>query len=336
MIMVALVVASSAAVSHAQWTVAYYQPYTSYYAPATTAYYAPATTAYYAPATTAYYAPATTAYYAPATTAYYSPAATPVVQTSAWYPGYWWDRVRTRLFPARTVVAAYPTSYAASYPVTYAASYPTTYTASYATNYVASYPTSYVASYPAASTCCAPAQQVTLRPVCDPCASCAVSSVSQVGYVQQSSDCCTPTAPAMSPTPAGQSPSTYGQGTSQPMLNPSEAPPADRGVQRPTGENNSAAPTGTGTSSGSESTGDGTRPDPLDQYVPPESKGTLNEAPPLFAPASNDKTVRYSPAPVNLAVYKRPLGTTRDRVSTQPITFEKAQRDAVGWTSASK
>jgi hypothetical protein len=58
------------------------------------------------------------------------------------------------------------------------------------------------------------------------------------------------------------------------------------------------------------------------------------EAPKLISP--NDRQVQRSPAPVRTAVYLRPAGVSRDQVITQPITWEKARRDAVGWTSASK
>jgi hypothetical protein len=314
-----------AAEAGAQWTVSYYQPYTTYYAPSTAyayqTYYAPATTAY-----TAHYAPATTAY-----TSYYAPT-TPVVATSGWYPGYWWDRIRTRLFPARTVVAAYPTTYAASYPSTYVASYPSTY--------VASYPTSYVASY-------APAQQVTMRPVytaaaapCDACTTCAVPAVTQAGYVESSPTCCAASPVAAEPTPAASQPTqTFGSGSQQPYINPGETTPMNRSntTQRPTeGAGNSGTPA-TGTSTGGEPAGGATEnksDDPLQKFL--DEKDAYFRAPDLFNPNVNDKAVRHSPAPVNMAVYKRPAGSSKDRVTTQPITFEKAKRDAAGWKSASR
>lgn len=304
-------VAALAVETSAQWTVAYYQPTTTYYAPAT------AYQSYYAPATTyqTYYAPATTAY-----STYYAPS-TPVVATSGWYPGYWWDRVRSRLFPARTVVAAYPTTYTASYPTNYVASYPSTY--------VASYPTSYVTSY---ST---PVQQVTMRPVytaaysaCDACTSCAAPAVTQTGYVEASPTCCAAGPVATEPTAAISQPTpTF---NTQPPTVPAETPSTPRDSRRPTTEESGTptAPT-SGGGTGANSSGD-----PLQKLL--DEKETYFRAPDLFNPNVNDKAVQHSRAPVNVAVYKRPAGAAKDRVQTQPITFEKAKRDAAGWTSASR
>jgi hypothetical protein len=78
---------------------------------------------------------------------------------------------------------------------------------------------------------------------------------------------------------------------------------------------------------------DGTA-DPLEQFLQDKDGQSFFDAPQLFDP--QDKTVKYSPAPVHRAVYQRPAGTSPDRVTTRPITFEKSQRDAVGWTSAAQ
>src|SRR5438477_4771134 len=84
--------------ANAQYYTTYYSPYTSYYSPAYSSYYAPGYTSYYAPSTS-YYAPA------PAYTTGYG---------GGWYPGYFLNRIRTRLF-------GQPAAYVAAYPGTYAA-----------------------------------------------------------------------------------------------------------------------------------------------------------------------------------------------------------------------
>jgi hypothetical protein len=77
-------------------------------------------------------------------------------------------------------------------------------------------------------------------------------------------------------------------------------------------------------------------PDPLDRFFQdPQNSADFFNAPELFDPT--DKTVKYSPAPVHMAVYKRPAGETPDHpVQARPISVgaAKAKRDAAGWTSA--
>src|SRR5688500_16456453 len=69
-------------------------------------------------ATPAYYQPRT-AYYQPAAYTAYPPVAYQTYRTG-WYPGYFLDRIRTRLWGSpSTYVAAYPSTYVASYPSTY-------------------------------------------------------------------------------------------------------------------------------------------------------------------------------------------------------------------------
>jgi hypothetical protein len=67
------------------------------------------------------------------------------------------------------------------------------------------------------------------------------------------------------------------------------------------------------------------------QQTQPEQ--TFLQPPPLFAP--ENKTVQRSPAPVRTAEYRRPAGEVRGSVTTKAITWDKAKRDAVGWSSAS-
>jgi hypothetical protein len=321
-------VVASAATASAQWTVGY-QPYTTYYAPAATAY-----STYYAPtAYQTYYAPSAAAYqtyYAPATTT------TPVVYTSGWYPGYWFDRARAAVF-GRPAVVTTPTTYVASYPTTYAASYPATYTASYPASYAASYPV----AAPACSSC-APAQQVTMRPVCAPaCATCepctnCTTTVTPTSYVEQPqpcTNCSTGITTSPSPTPAV---STQTFETQQPGLNPTEQVPSTR-AQKPAESSGGTNPSETPSSSQSGSEASTTpNTDSLEKYLGEEKNSAeYFQAPKLFDPT--DKTVKLSPAPIHMAVYKRSAGESPDHsIQARPIsiTVEKARRDAIGWTSA--
>src|SRR5215213_5539087 len=83
-------------------------------------------------ATTAYYAPAYTAAYAPAYTSYYAPTTYTTAYSGGWYPGYFVDRIRTRLWGS-------PTGYVAAYPATYSAAYAPSTCSSCQTGYVAAY-----------------------------------------------------------------------------------------------------------------------------------------------------------------------------------------------------
>src|SRR6476646_8145787 len=62
-----------------------------------------ATTANYSPAsTTSYYAPAYTSYYSGAYSSYYAPTAYTTNYAGGWYPGYYADRIRARLWGSPT------------------------------------------------------------------------------------------------------------------------------------------------------------------------------------------------------------------------------------------
>ena len=195
---------------------------------------------------------ATTAYYQPAAYTAYSPVAYQTYQTG-WYPGYFLDRIRTRLWGSpSTYVAAYPSTYVASYPSTYVASYPSTYVASYPSTHVASYAPSYSVSYPSSdSPCCGTVQQVTMRPMCcascapacecAPCSSCATSGVSQASY--QSSGCSSCGVPASGGSTIvvpngtvvapGAQQGAPSEGYRQPELAPGENVAPERTFQRP-------------------------------------------------------------------------------------------------------
>jgi hypothetical protein len=263
-----------------------------------------------------------------ATTAFYQPAAqtaySPVVYTAntGWYPGYFLDRVRARLWGA---------------PATYVAAYPSTYVAAYPSTYVAAYP-SYTASYSPCSTC-APAPQVTLRPVsttcCDPCATCSSCSsgsaygVSQTSYQESSGCACNGgsshgTETVVVPngtveTPGIQAPSNG----LQPPAVPQTFESTPRSTERPLGEG--LEPTPAGNNGGAtEGTQNGTT----------NSSGAYFEAPELFSP--QDRAAQSRVAPVKMALYEQPI--RHHRVSAKPlqITAQQAELDAAGWRSASE
>ena len=286
---------------------------------------------------------ATTAYYQPAAYTAYSPVA---YQTyySGWYPGYFLDRVRARLWGS-------PSTYVAAYPSTYVASYPSTYVASYSTAYSASYP-SYTASYaaPAASyaapACTSCATQVTLRPVCETCPAtvcdpCSTCSVNQVSY-QEPSQCATcnggqqtfqsgqggttivvPNGTVV--TPGSQQPPPY-EGTSQPEVDPSTQI-GPRETQRPV---NGQQQPPVEPKPGNDTNGNG-----VEQGFDGEGSdsGAYWEAPQLFM-NPNDRTAQRRIAPVRTAVYRQPVGYRSTSTVPPKITAEQAARHAIGWTSA--
>ena len=117
-----------------------YTPYTSYYTPYTS---------YYTPSTS-YYAPTYSTYYA-----------------GGWYPGYWMNRIRTRLWGS-------PTTYVAAYP----ASYTTAYAPSTCSSCQAGYVTSYAPACPTCSSCSACASPCSTCSACAPCSSCSTCTAS--------------------------------------------------------------------------------------------------------------------------------------------------------------
>jgi hypothetical protein len=130
------------------------------------------------------------------------------------------------------------------------------------------------------------------------------------------------------PTPATGTPSTYGAETGRPSIPSSSNVPPVRSEQKPPVNDSNVVPSST--------TAPSPGGDEIDRILQEKQKQqeTYFEAPKLFK--ANDKAVQWNPAPVRTAVYHRPAGEPRDRVMTQPITWEKAKRDAVGWSSASK
>jgi hypothetical protein len=306
-------------------------------------------------ATTAFYPQAYSSNYAGSYSAYYP---TTAYQTTGWYPGYYWDRVRTRLWGSpRTYVAAYPsTAYVASYAPTYTASYAPIYSASYAPMHSAGYATSYAAPStcstctagyaPSCSTC---TQQVTMRPVCDTCTTCSTcdpcsgcstcsSGVVQTSY-QQSTGCstCNGTVQQQStvvtqqqPQPDPVPPQTFNSGSDStstdynaaPNIDPNASVPIQREEQRPVtnGSTEGAQP-----APGDDST----EHDPY--HTGDSESSTFLQPPKLFDP--NDRTAKRSIAPVTTALYQKQVSYRN--VSIGPVTAQQVQQDAVGWTSAS-
>jgi hypothetical protein len=264
---------------------------------------------------------ATTAYYQPATYTAYSPV---VYQTnySGWYPGYFLDRIRARWWGApRTYVASYPSTYVASYPSTYVASYPSTYVASYP-----SYTASYAASYAPVSACstCTAAPQVTMRPLvaCDPCSTCSPCSscgVIQTSYVE-SSGCASCGTGGYG---ADSSSSTPSNGTPQPEIDPNAQTPLERSQMK-------VPPNGT--EPPPAEVPDAATPDDATEGA--ETNANYLEPPELFDP--KDRTAQHKVSPVRTALYQQAVGHRNVSNARQKITAEQAQRDAAGWTSASK
>ena len=297
----------------------------------------------------------TTAFYQPAAYTAYSPVAVQTVNTG-WYPGYFLDRIRTRLFGSpSTYVAAYPSTYVASYPSTYVASYPSSYMASYAPTYTSSYSMGYATSYAAPCTSCAPVQQVTMRPVCAtacspvcPCDPCSAGAVSQAGYQESVGcpSCSVASQGALQQGTYGPQQGTYGpqqgtygsqqgsygmppaSGSGQPELAPESQVPQERIQNRPTTENNQQpiqpAP---GNDNGAE--------DELEKVLEGDDQdsSTYFEAPKLFNP--KDRTALRSTGAVRTALYERPVTYRQVSSAARPVTAEQAKRDAAGWVSAS-
>jgi hypothetical protein len=282
---------------------------------------------------TSYYQPAAySAYYQPSAYTAYSPVAYQTYRTG-WYPGYFLDRIRTRLWGSpSTYVAAYPSTYVASYPSAYAASYPSSYVASYP-----SYSVGYASSY---SPCCGTAQHVTMQPACEcaPCSSCStcgVSGVSQASYQSQSSGCSscgfgassgsTVVVPSETVvTPGTQSGANSNDGR-EPELAPGEQVAPERTYRPPTngGTQQDVQPEPGADANDGE----------IEKVLEGEGaeSSTYFEPPKLFD--LNDRTARRTIGPVRTAVYHSPV-THLPVSAPRKITAERAKQDARGWTSA--
>jgi hypothetical protein len=280
-----------------------YMPYTSYYSPAYSSYYAPSYTTNYA---------------------------------GGWYPGYWADRIRTRLWGS---------------PATYVAAYPATY-GTYATSYApacSSCTAGYAASYaPACSSCspCSSCCTASYAPSCDTCSSYSGGSsyggAMQAGYGQSSCPNC--------------SAQSTGMMQQQPQPNTVIAPPGTTVIQQngvpaatepaPSLGQGQGQPQSTYSQRPADGTNSVLQPQPQQQqqqqpqqpssthpeYDVKKDSSTYLEAPKLFNP--NDRTAQRSIAPVHTAVYNKPAGSRPISTAPARITAEQAQRDAAGWTSA--
>jgi hypothetical protein len=292
-----------------------------------------ATAGYYQPAAySAYYQPAAySAYYQPAAYTSYSPVAYQTYRTG-WYPGYFLDRIRARLWGSpSTYVAAYPSTYVASYPSTYVASYPSSYVASYP-----SYSVGYASSY---SPCCGTAQ-VTMQPAscstcapCSGCSTCGVSGVSQASYQSSGCSSCgfgsnsgsTIVVPSDTVTTPGTQSGANSNDGREPELAPSEQVAPERTYRR--------------ANNGSQQR---IQPEPGNEANEGEIEKVLEgdgaEGSTYFEPPKlfdlNDRTARRTIGPVRTAIYRGPV-THRPVSTPRTITAERAKQDAIGWTSAS-
>lgn len=288
--------------------------YQAAYAPA---YAAPAYTTAYAPTYNTAYAPvAYTTAYAPAYTTY----------NSGWYPGRFLGRVNRSIWGQPTTTYYAPT-YTAAYAPAYTAGYAPTYTAGYATTayYAAPACSSCSAGYapaPACSTCSA--CSASYAPACSSCSTCDACSGSVSVVEAPCSNC---TASAVAPAAytetvvAPPAASTYGtQSTpSTATQEPTPALPPDANVpgERTLREADKPAPA-----------------DPLElepTAEPADDSATNLQAPKLFDPS--DRTASRHPAPVWTAVYHKVSGT---KAAAQPISWQQAERDAEGWSSAAE
>lgn len=291
---------------------------------ATTAYYSPGyTNAYYAPTYTAAYAPAYTSYYSGGYSSYYAPSAYTTYYSGGWYPGYWADRVRTRLWGSPTgYVAAHPTSYAASY---------APYTASYAPSTCASCQTGYVTSYaPACSSCSTCASPCSTCASYEPCSSCSTCTAGYAPAHQQPS-CCAATTYSQ---PAAQSQQVVPQQQQQQTapLTPEPRPTLDTTQQPQAQSSTTNRPVETTTAPPQQPAQPASSHPEYD--VKKSDNSTYLEAPKLFSP--QDRTAKRSIAPVHNALYKQPASYHQVSTAKTVVTAEQAHKDAIGWTSASK
>lgn len=267
------------------------------------------------------------------TTAYAPVAYTTYRPYTGWYPGYWMDRLRTRLWgaPVAYTAAYYPATYSVGY-----ASYAASYAPSTCSSCVSGCTTCGYASYsvpacsscstctacyapacttcttccaPACADCAAPAATVTQAVYQQPAAGCANCGTSSAGAVQTYGPSATSSGAAPSPDLAPSS----GQ---PPALGPTENPPLERSyqeTQKPDTSSESAP----------------LQPMPADE----EAGDSANlQAPQLFDPS--DRTAERHQAPVWTAVYHKPVDATTGKVYS--VSRRQALADAEGWTSASE
>ena len=247
--------------------------------------------------------------YAPvAYTTAYAPA------TTGWYPGYYMDRIRTNWWNRRAATTAY-------YPTTYAVGYaPAVTYASYAP--VASGCSTCTVGYaPACSTCSA--CTVSYAPACTGCAvgcaDCGVATVTQASYVEPAGSCINCGVPSAASSVPSSAYVPSASSTPQPQIAPTEAVPQERTyeTQRPMTDpanHNHTTPI---------------EPEPASDASEESAKF---EAPQLFNPS--DRTAELHKAPVQTAIYHKPVETATARVQT--VSYQQAVADADGWVSVAE
>lgn len=273
-----------------------------------------------------------------APTVAYSPVVAPapvVTQTTVsngWYPGKYLTDFTRNLFGYGTTTT-YATNYApytAGYAPTYSVGYAPSYSAGYAPTLQTAYRPTYPATYGVVNY--APLVQEVARPVvlspvvaasaCDACGGCGAcdacsGGVAQAYFAGPSTGCAACSAGTSFAAPLSSESSLE----PQPALAPTDNPPVERSIrQRP--EIDSQDDTFDELDSG--------------PTADPAAANDYWGAPPLFAPPANRVTRGTHPAPVQTAVYRRP-------VAGEPAAFRgqddaaptKAHRlSASGWASA--
>ncbi|TWT98017.1 hypothetical protein Pla108_21720 [Botrimarina colliarenosi] len=262
--------------------------------------------------------------------------------SNGWYPGKYLGDFTRNLFGGGATTTTYTAGYApytagyapytagyAPYAVGYNAS---PYTASYAPTYQTAYRPTYPATWGAVGYTQTVSRPVVLSPVvaapaCDSCGGCGACSacsggVEMASYGAPASSCSSCNSGSSSyVTPAGGAYDSY---EPAPALAPSENPAAERSIQsqRPEIDSNDAI-------------------DDLEDTRTPSDPAAASDywrAPPLFAPPANRVTQNLHPAPVQMAVYRRPA-------ESRPASFEPSQPRAAaagkthhlsadGWSSA--
>lgn len=285
--------------------------------------------------------------------------------SSGWYPGYYWNQARARLWGS-------PSTYVAAYPTTayYSAGYAPAYSASYAPAYATTYAAPACSSCSSGSTCqsCtagyAPSgcntcgvQQVVMRPVCttacsspcntcntgcSTCSTCSSQVVTQTSYEQPACSTCgantqhvqvqqesasSASTPDPAPPETFDSSATNGGAIEKPAVPADANVPVQREEQKPPVNGAEVQPAPVDDTNGAESESEVEDP----YKVKDTDSATYFEAPKLHDP--NDRTASRGVSTVKTAVYKQPVSYRS--VSMKRITDEQARQDAIGWTSAS-
>lgn len=273
--------------------------------------------------------------YSPVVAAAPAPVVAQTTTYDGWYPGKYLANASRNLFGWGQTTTTYTANYApytAGYaPYTagyapYSVGYSTTpYTAGYAPTYATAYRPTYPASWGAVGY--SPAVQTVSRPVvlspvveaaaCSPCGGCGAcdacsGGVGQTYYSAPSTGCSSCSGGSSYVMPSGGYESSV---EPAPALAPGENPPATR-TQRPEFDDTDSI---------------------LDDKTPTDSAsaGDYWKAPPLFAPPANRVTKNTHPAPVQMAVYSKPVESRRTSFdAAKPVVGKTHHLSADGWASA--